>query len=61
MSVAPEAKSWRDEAKDFDEFKSAIRAELNKKPNDSEWIVNIEVKKRGNPVHDYRIFLTPGG
>jgi hypothetical protein len=51
------AKQWQKEARDFQEFKRAIREELDKKPAGTEWIVEIEVKKQGNPVHDYRIVL----
>lgn len=51
------AKQWKPEAQNFQEFKKAIRDELDKKPAGTEWLVEIEVRKEGNPVHDYRIVL----
>lgn len=48
------------EAGNFNEFKQAIREVLNQQEPDSIWIVELEVKKVGNPIHDYRIVLTPG-
>jgi len=50
---------WKDEARDFAAFKNAIREELNKKPAGSEWIVEIQVKKSGNPIHEFSIELRP--
>lgn len=55
----PEQKPWKKKARDFAEFQGAIEQELRSKPADSEWIVEIEVKKTGNPIHDYRIILRP--
>lgn len=54
-----EQKPWKNKAKDFGEFQAAIEQELKSKPPDSEWIVEIEVKKIGNPIHGYRIVLKP--
>jgi hypothetical protein len=53
------AKEWKPEASDFREFKKAINDELDKKSAGTEWAVEIEVKKKGNPVHEYRIVLRP--
>jgi hypothetical protein len=50
---------WRDEAGDFREFKDAIRDVLRSEPRDSVWNVEIEVRKSGNPIHQYRIVLAP--
>jgi hypothetical protein len=47
------------EARDFDDFKDAIREVLNQQAPGSTWVVEIEVKKVGNPLHDYRIVLSP--
>lgn len=49
------------DARDFREFQKAIRDVLKEQPRDSTWVVEIEVKKVGNPIHDYRIVLSPGG
>jgi hypothetical protein len=49
----------RPEARDFNDFKNAIKEELRGKDDGSEWRVEIEVKKKGNPVHEYRIVLRP--
>jgi hypothetical protein len=53
------AEHWRPEARDFNDFKQAIKEALDDKQQDSKWIVGIEVRKKGNPVHDYRIILRP--
>lgn len=60
MSTDPELKPpWLGEAENFAAFKRAIREELDKKPAGSEWVVKIEVKKAGNPIHEYRVVLQP--
>jgi hypothetical protein len=51
---------WKDEARDFDEFKDAIREAMRDEPMNSVWRVDMEVRKSGNPIHQYRIILTPG-
>jgi hypothetical protein len=56
-----ENKKWRKEAGDFAAFKHAIKEELNTKPPNSEWVVEMEVKKSGNPIHEFRIVLRPRG
>jgi hypothetical protein len=51
---------WRDGSdKGYEDFKAAIKELLKDEDMDSEWTVGIEVKKKGNPVHDYRIVLRP--
>lgn len=52
---------WLDEARDFDEFKEAIRELLNKQRADSMWTAQLDVRKSGNPIHQYRIVLEPAG
>jgi hypothetical protein len=49
------------EAQNFNDFKDAIREVLNEQPSGSTWVVEMEVKKVGNPIHDYRIVLSPSG
>lgn len=50
---------WRDgRNKGYDDLQEAIEQALHGEPRDSEWVVSIEVKKKGNPIHDYRIVLT---
>jgi hypothetical protein len=53
----PMARGWKPEAGNFNDFKKAIKDALDEKPDGSEWRVEIEVKKKGNPVHEYRIVL----
>ena len=48
------------EARTFNDFKDAIREVLNEQAPGSIWVVEMEVKKVGNPLHDYRIVLSPG-
>ncbi len=55
------AKPFRPEAENFQKFKEAIRDELKDKDPGTEWAVRIEVKKVGNPIHEYRIVLSPLG
>jgi hypothetical protein len=55
----PVDRPWRPKARDFAQFQAAIEEELRTKPDNSEWVVELEVKKRGNPIHDYRIVLRP--
>ena len=50
---------WKNEANDFEEFKDAIR-EVLRDEMDSVWRVEMEVRKSGNPIHQYRIILGPG-
>lgn len=45
------------EAKDFKDFQKAIRHVLDQQDPHTKWVVEIEVKR--NPVHDYRIILSP--
>ncbi|MBA2360684.1 MAG: hypothetical protein H0V79_07130 [Actinobacteria bacterium] len=60
MAAGNKTGEWRDgSSKGYDDFKDAIKKVLSDAPHDSEWTVGIEVKKRGNPVHDYRIVLQP--
>jgi hypothetical protein len=60
MAAGNKTGKWRDGSqKGYDDFKDAIRDLLKDEPMDSEWAVEIEVKKRGNPIHDYRIVLRP--
>lgn len=51
---------WKDEARDFEEYKNAIRDVLKDEPHDSIWNVQVQVRKSGNPIHQYRIILGPG-
>ena len=51
---------WKDEAEDFREYKDAIREVLRNEPHDSIWNVQVQVRKSGNPIHQYRIVLGPG-
>ena len=51
---------WKDEAQDFEEYKDAIREVLRSEPHDSIWNVHVQVRKSGNPIHQYRIILGPG-
>ena len=48
-------------AENFDAYQAAIRKVLNAQPPGSQWVVDVEVKRVGNPVHDYRIVLSPSG
>lgn len=52
---------WKGELGNFNDFKEAVQEVLNQQEPDSVWIVELEVKRIGNPIHDYRIVLTPGG
>jgi hypothetical protein len=52
--------SWKNEAEDFGEYKDAIREVLRDAPHDSIWNVQVQVRKSGNPIHQYRIILGPG-
>ena len=45
------------QARDFKAFQKAIRDLLDEQDPHTSWVVEIEVKK--NPVHDYRIVLSP--
>ena len=51
---------WRDEARDFEQFQDAIRAVLQGEEMDSIWNLEIQVRKAGNPIHQYRVVLAPG-
>lgn len=51
---------WKEEAQDFEEYKDAIREVLRSEPHDSIWNVQVQVRKSGNPIHQYRIVLGPG-
>jgi hypothetical protein len=51
---------WKPEADDFREYKEAIREVLQGEAHDSIWNVQVQVKKSGNPIHQYRIVITPG-
>ena len=51
------AEDWKPEAENFNDFKNAIKEALRGKQDGSKWRVEIEVRKKGNPVHDYRIVL----
>jgi hypothetical protein len=52
---------WHDEARNFQDYKEAIREILNDQPPGSAWAVEIEVRRSGNPIHQYRIVLGPVG
>lgn len=61
MTLEPERKKgpWKREAGNFDEFKDAIRELLDEESEGAERSVEIEVRKVGNPIHQYRIVLGP--
>lgn len=61
MTLEPERKKgpWKGEARNFDEFKHAIRELLDEESEGAERSVEIEVRKVGNPIHQYRIVLGP--
>lgn len=64
MAEAPGKKYGEWQGKDADDFKDyqkAVKKILHEQPAGSTWIVGMEVKRIGNPIHDYRIVLTPGG
>ncbi len=64
MAEAPGKKYGRWQGKNADDFKDyqkAVREILHQQPEGSTWVVEMEVKRIGNPIHDYRIVLTPGG
>lgn len=46
-------------ARDFADFQEAVNDVLKQQDPGSTWIVKMEVKKIGNPIHDYRIVLSP--
>jgi len=48
--------SWHNEDH---KVKDAINKLLEGEPVGSEWTVVTQVKKKSNPVHDYRIVLRP--
>jgi hypothetical protein len=50
---------WKDEAESFAEYKDAIREVLDGEAENSVWSVELEVRKVGNPIHQYRIVLGP--
>ena len=58
----PERKKgpWKDEAESFSDYKEAIRELLDGEEENSVWSVEIEVRKVGNPIHQYRVILGPG-
>lgn len=51
---------WNGEARDFQDFQDAIRDVLKDEAPNSLWNVQIQVKKSGNPIHQYRIVISPG-
>lgn len=51
---------WKDEAEDFKDYKDAIQEVLREEAPNSLWNVQVQVRKSGNPIHQYRIVLTPG-
>lgn len=57
--MSTEAAGWKDEAQSFAEFKEAIREQLQRKPAGSAWTVQIQVRRVGNPIHEYRVVLQP--
>ena len=62
MAIEPTERKkgpWKDEAESFAEYKDAIREVLKDEPEDSVWSVELEVRKSGNPIHQYRIVLGP--
>jgi hypothetical protein len=59
--MAPDKKIGNWKGKDltsFKEFRDAIEEMLDAQPPHTAWVVELEVKK--NPIHDYRIILSPG-
>jgi hypothetical protein len=43
-------------------FKEAVVAALADKPDGTTAVIEaIEVRKKGNPIHEYRVILRPGG
>jgi hypothetical protein len=50
---------WKTKARDFAEFQDAISELMNEQEEASEWRLGIELRKSGNPIHQYRIVLTP--
>jgi Holliday junction resolvase RusA-like endonuclease len=50
---------WKTKARDFEEYQKAISDLLNEQEDDSKWHLGIEVRKSGNPIHQYRVVLTP--
>ena len=54
--MAEKTGSWHHEDH---KVKDAINEVLQGESNGSEWKVEIQVKKKSNPVHDYRIVLRP--
>ena len=51
---------WKDEAESFRDYKEAIRELLDGEEHNSIWNVEVQVRKSGNPIHQYRIVLGPG-
>lgn len=47
-------------APSFAAFQKAIKDVLDEQAVGSEWVVEMEVRRRGNPIGDYRIVLSPG-
>ena len=50
---------WKTKARDFEEYQDAISDVLNQQEDNSEWRLSIELRKSGNPIHQYRVVLTP--
>ena len=51
---------WQGEkAQSFQAYQRAIEELLNQQDAGTTWTVVVEVKKIGNPIHDYRIVLNP--
>ena len=46
-------------APNFRAYQDAIKEVLDQQDEGSTWVVEVEVKKVGNPIHDYRIVLNP--
>lgn len=46
-------------ASSFQAYQRAIRELLDEQEPGTTWLVEVEVKKVGNPIHDYRIVLNP--
>jgi hypothetical protein len=63
MATAGKKKGpWKNnDASTFKEYQDAIKELLNQQPPGSTWMVEVEVKRVGNPIHDYRIVLSPTG
>jgi hypothetical protein len=62
MAIEPTERKkgpWKNEAESFAEYKDAIREVLKDEPENSVWSVELEVRKSGNPIHQYRIVLGP--